>query len=115
MINIYGIKTCSSVQKAVKFCKENDIEYNFIDFRQTPIGEDKVNYFASKVDINLLCNSRGKKYKELNLKELNLDAEGKIQWCIKDNILIKRPVIEYGEDKVLIGFNQALYEEELLH
>ncbi|MGB3752118.1 MAG: arsenate reductase family protein [Arcobacteraceae bacterium] len=116
MINIYGIKTCSTVRKAIKFCKDNALEYTFIDFRATPLEEDKVKYFASKVDINLLFNNRGTKYKDLKLKEQNLDESGKLEWLIKENMLLKRPVVEYvkkDEDKVLISFNEEIYKEEL--
>jgi len=118
MINIYGIKTCSTVRKAIKFCKDNELEHSFIDFRATPLAHDKVNYFASKVDINLLFNNRGTKYKDLGLKELNLDENGKLEWLCKENMLLKRPVVEYqndGENKVLISFNQEIYEKELLN
>ncbi len=118
MINIYGIKTCSTVRKAIKFCKDNELEHTFIDFRATPLEADKVNYFASKVDINLLFNNRGTKYKDLGLKELNLDESGKLEWLCKENMLLKRPVVEYKnneENKVLISFNQEVYEKELLN
>ncbi|MEA3289914.1 MAG: arsenate reductase family protein, partial [Campylobacterota bacterium] len=65
MINIYGIKTCNSVRKAIKFCKENDLEHSFIDFRANPLDNEKVKYFASKVDINILFNNKGTKYRDL--------------------------------------------------
>jgi len=118
MINIYGIKTCSTVRKAIKFCKDNELEYSFIDFRATPLDEEKIKYFASKVDVNLLFNNRGTKYRDLALKDLNLDEEGKIDWLYKENMLLKRPVVEYikeSEAKVLISFNQEIYEKELLN
>jgi len=117
MITIYGIKTCNSVQKAIKFCKTNDLEYQFHDFRAEPLEPSKIDIFATHVDISKLFNSRGTKYKELNLKELNLDDQGKIEWLKKENMLLKRPVIEYqkaGMDKVLVAFDEELYKEELL-
>jgi len=117
MITIYGIKTCNSVQKAIKFAKTNELEYNFHDFRAEPLENSKIDFFASQVDINKLFNSRGTKYKDLKLKELNLDEAGKLEWLKKENMLLKRPVITYSknnEDKVLIAFDEALYKEELL-
>lgn len=113
MVTIYGIKNCSSVQKAVKFCKNNNIEYTLVDFRETPLDESKIKYFASKADINTLFNNRGQKYKDLNLKELNLDDKGKIEWLIKENMLLKRPVVEYNNN-ILIGFDEKRYKEELI-
>lgn len=53
----------------------------------------------------------------LKLKELNLDESGKLEWLKKENMLLKRPVIEYtknGEEKVLVAFNEEVYKEELL-
>jgi len=117
MITIYGIKTCNSVQKAIKFCKTNELEYSFHDFRAEPLDDAKIDFFAAHVDINKLFNSRGTKYKDLKLKELNLDEDGKLQWLKKENMLLKRPVVTYtkeNEDKVLVAFNEALYKEELL-
>jgi len=117
MINIYGIKTCSSVRKAVKFCKDNSLEHTLVDFRAEPLDEEKIKYFASKVDINLLFNNRGTKYKDLGLKDLNLDDNGKLEWLCKENMLLKRPVVEYqknNENKVLVAFKEEVYQSELL-
>lgn len=117
MVNIYGIKTCNTVRSAIKFCKDNNIQHTFVDFRATPLDANKVKYFASKVDIDLLFNNRGTKYKDLGLKELNLDENGKLEWLIKENMLLKRPVVEYtknDEDKVLVSFNEEKYKQELL-
>ena len=113
MINIYGIKTCNTVRKAIKFCKDNKLEFNFIDFRANPLDDEKVKYFASKVDINILFNNRGSKYRELKLKELSLDDNGKLEWLCKENMLLKRPILEY-KDKVLVSFDEEIYKKELL-
>ena len=113
MINIYGIKTCSSVRKAIKFCKEHNLEFSFYDFRETPLDNSKIEYFASKVDINILFNNRGTKYKDLKLKDLNLDENGKLQWLYKENMLLKRPIVEYSNN-VLVAFNEDIYKKELL-
>ncbi len=113
MINIYGIKTCSTVRKAIKFCKDNALEYNFIDFRATPLDNEKIKYFSTKIDINILFNTRGAKYRDLKLKELNLNDEGKLQWLQKENMLLKRPIVEYA-DKVLVSFSEDEYKQELL-
>jgi len=43
--------------------------------------------------------NKGKKYRDLKLKELNLDDEAKIEWLAKENYLIKRPVIEFDEER----------------
>ncbi len=113
-MTIYGIKTCSSVGKARKFMKENGIEFDFVDYKVESVGEDKIREWLKQIDIKTLFNTRGTKYRNLKLKELNLDDEGKIKWMAKENYLIKRPVIEYGDGKVFVGYNEEMYKETFL-
>ena len=111
MIRVYGIKTCGSVKKALKFLNECGVEYAFVDFKKTPVGCDKVDSWLEKVSIEKLFNNRGTKYRQLGLKELNLDEKGKREWLCKENLLIKRPVIELENGEVIVGFDEELYKE----
>lgn len=113
MVKIYGIKNCDSVKKALKFFKTHHIDFELIDFRQTPVGCDKIDAWLQKTDIEKLFNARSTTYRTLNLKTLQLDESGKREWLCKENLLIKRPVIE-KENRVIIGFNQPLYEGEFI-
>jgi len=89
--------------------KNNDLVYDFIDFRETPVDAQKIAQWLEKVSIDKLFNTRGTTYRTLKLKEQNLDESGKEAWLSKENMLIKRPVIEY-QDKVLVAFNEELYD-----
>jgi len=113
MIKMYGIPTCGSVKKAKKFFNENNIEFEFIDFKKTPVECEKIDEWLEQVDMKTLFNSRGTKYRTLKLKELNLDDEGKKEWLCKENLLIKRPVIEYN-NKVIVAFDEEKYKELFL-
>jgi len=113
-MTIYGIKTCSTVGKARKFMKEHGIEFEFVDYKVESVGEEKIREWLKQLDINVLFNSRGTKYRDLKLKELNLDDEGKIAWMAKENYLLKRPVIEYDNGKVHVTYNEDEYRELFL-
>jgi len=113
MIKVYGIATCGSVRNARKFFKENEIEIDFIDFKKVSIGCDKVDEWLQHVDINILFNNRGTKYRTLKLKDLNLDEVGKREWVCKENMLFKRPVIEY-DGTVLVGWDEEKYKQTFL-
>ncbi|WP_083754367.1 arsenate reductase family protein [Nitratiruptor sp. SB155-2] len=110
-MKVYGIKTCGSVKKALKFFNDNNIEYEFIDFKKSPVGCNKIDEWIEKVGIDTLFNTRGTKYRQLKLKELNLDDAGKREWLCKENLLIKRPVIEMDNGDVLVGFDEELYKK----
>jgi len=110
-MKIYGIKTCGSVKKALKFLNEKGIKYEFVDFKKTPVGCDKVDEWLSKVNINTLFNKRGTKYRQLKLKELNLDENEIKEWLCRENLLIKRPVIELDNGEIIVGFDEEKYKE----
>ena len=94
--------------------KENNIDFDFVDYKVESVGEEKIREWLKQVDINLLFNNKGKKYRDLGLKELNLDDERKIAWMAKENYLLKRPVIEYGEGKVLVAYDEEVYKKTFL-
>jgi len=109
-VKVYGIKTCGSVKKALKFFKDNDIDYEFVDFKKTPVDCNKIDEWIGKVGIDVLFNIRGTKYRTLKLKELNLDENGKREWLCRENLLIKRPVIEQDSGEVIVGFDEEKYK-----
>lgn len=112
-MNVYGIKTCGSVRKALAFFKEHNIEHTFIDLKKEPVDRAKIEYWLKDVELSKLLNNKGTTYRNLKLKDLNLDDEGKIEWLAKENMLIKRPVLEMS-DKSYVGFDEKTYEEMFL-
>jgi Spx/MgsR family transcriptional regulator len=112
MLKIYGIKNCDSVRKAINYLKSHDIKYEFIDFRETPVGHDTIASWLQHTDINTLFNSRGTTYRTLKLKELSLSDTDKQTWLAKENMLIKRPVIVF-DNKVIVGYNESQYLENI--
>ncbi|WP_198304583.1 arsenate reductase family protein [Arcobacter vandammei] len=113
MIKVYGIKTCGSVRNALKFFKDQNTEVEFVDFKTYTPNKEQLEDWTKKVDINILFNSKGTKYKTLGLKELNLDENGKKEWLIKEPMLYKRPVIEYG-NKVIVAWDEEEYKKIFL-
>lgn len=113
MITVYGIKNCDSVKKALSFFKKHEIEYNFIDFKSTPVDCATINSWLNHTDLKTLLNTRGTTYRTLGLKAMDLDDAAKIEWLGKENMLIKRPVVAYGGG-LLVGFDQTRYEGAFL-
>jgi len=109
MTHIYGIKSCGSVQKALKFLDAKGISYTFHDFKSTPVSREKIQTWASQAPLSILLNTKGTTYKTLGIKALELDDSGKIEWMSNHNLLLKRPVIEY-KDQLIIGFEPSYYE-----
>ena len=109
MIKVYGIKNCDSVKKALSFFKEHNLDYELHDFKITKVTCDRISSWLKQVEIKTLFNSRSTTYRTLELKALNLDEKAKEEWLCKENMLIKRPVIEFKE-KIVVGFDEDNYK-----
>jgi arsenate reductase (glutaredoxin) len=109
MTHVYGIKSCGSVQKALKFLDSHAISYTFHDFKTSNISRDTIAMWSTKAPLSTLLNTKGTTYKTLGLKGLELDDNGKIEWMGEHNLLIKRPVIEYN-NQLIVGYELSYYE-----
>lgn len=113
MIKVYGIPTCDTVRKARKFFKENEIEIEFIDFKKVSVGRDKTEYWLKYIELDKLFNNRGLTYRNLKLKDLNLDDTAKKEWLCKENMLFKRPIVEF-DGEALVGWDEEKYKNLFL-
>ena len=109
-MKVYGIKTCDTVRKALKFLKEKGVEFDFVDLKKEPVGCETIDRWLSRVDLATLFNKRGTKYRMLKLKDLGLDEAGMREWLCRENLLIKRPVVETDDGQVIVGFDPERYE-----
>jgi Spx/MgsR family transcriptional regulator len=110
MVKVYGIKNCDSVKKAIRFLQENRIDYELIDFKTRPVDCDIVKPWLEQVGIKTLFNTRGTTYRTLKLKELDLNEEEQTTWLCRENLLIKRPVLD-RDGKITVGFDPEHYKK----
>ncbi len=109
MTTLYGIRSCDSVKKARKVLENANIAYRFVDFDETPPDEALLREWAKHVGVDTLFNTRSKTYRDLGLKKKSLDENDKIAWMVRENRLIKRPVL-VENDRVTVGFDTAYYD-----
>ncbi|MDQ1325781.1 MAG: hypothetical protein QG564_905 [Campylobacterota bacterium] len=112
MLKVYGIKNCSGVKKAIKYFKAHQILYVFTDFRESPVTQKKIDAWLEHIDIHALFNTKSTTYRNLKFKESTLNEKEKATWLAKENMLIKRPVIEW-DDNIIIGYNESVYQQKL--
>ncbi len=113
MVEIYGIKNCDSVKKALRFLEKNSIEYRFVDLRDSFECEN-IGRWLTKVDITTLFNRRGRKYRELNLSKESLNDSQMAKLLCKEPLLIKRPVAVLENGDLIVGFEETKYKERFL-
>ncbi len=112
-MKIYGIKSCGSVKKALSYLDAHAIMYDFVDLKKEKIELSTIQRWLEHTPIQQLFNTRSATYRNLKLKELNLSDGEKIEWLLKEPMLIKRPVIEQ-DDAIMVGFDLDRYNQKLL-
>jgi len=86
------------------------LEYEFVDIKKNSVPCETIEKWLKKVDINVIFNKRGTKYRQLKLKDLKLDETGMKEWLCKEPMLMKRPILEHESGDVIVGFDEEKYK-----
>lgn len=110
MLTVYGIKNCDTVQKALTWLKNHNIEFEFHDFKKSGIGEDKLTAWAKETGWEPLVNKRGTTWKKLapEVQQGVTSEDSAFKLMQEKTSVIKRPVIE-SEKGVMLGFDEEKY------
>lgn len=109
MLRVYGIKNCNKVRDTFKWLDENDIDYEFINLKKDPLSEGKLDEFVHKVGLDVLVNKRGTTYRNLGLKDKDVDEDELFDLLLENQTMIKRPVLEL-DDAVLVGYDEDAFD-----
>lgn len=109
-MDIYGIKNCNTVKKALEWLKENHIDYTFHDFKKEQISAEKLQEWSQKIGYEKLLNKQGLTWKQLDAEtKATITGEKEaLQLLLDKNSMIKRPVLEIN-DKIVLGFKEEEY------
>ena len=105
---------CSTCQKARKWLQEHNIEFTerHIAEENPSCEELQAWYKKSGLPLKKFFNTSGMIYKEMQLKDKlpAMSEEEQIKLLATNGMLVKRPIV-VSEDKVLVGFKEAQWEE----
>lgn len=114
MLQVYGIKNCNTVKKALDWLNEHNLPYEFHDFKKEPATEEKLLSWEKELDWQSLVNKKGTTWRKLSAEEQAavVDAKSANKALLANNSMIKRPVIETPKG-ILLGFDETAYSEKL--
>jgi arsenate reductase len=109
---IYGIKACDTMKKARDWLGARGVVYAFHDFKASGIDEAHLQAWAGKVGWEVLLNRSGTTFKALpDDKKQGLDQAKAIALMMAQPSMIKRPVLDLGDGRLLVGFKPDAYAE----
>lgn len=113
-ITMYGIPNCDSVKKAKLWLAENEVEYQFHDYKKLGAEKDTLKVWCKAVGWENLVNRRGTSWRKLSESErTDLTETRAIGLMIANPSLIKRPVVTI-DDTVMVGFDEEEFAQKLL-
>ena len=110
-LTIYGIKNCDTMKKARAWLDAHKVAYAFHDYKAAGIERGKLEGWAKKAGWETLLNRAGTTFRKLPDKDKEGLTEKKaIALMLAHPSLIRRPVLELGGGKLLVGFKPEQYE-----
>jgi len=112
---VYGIPTCSTVRKARAALETIDRPYSFHDLRELPTLGTKLDQWLKVIDWTVLLNRRSTTWRQLNETERASAQEASTVRAVllAHPTLIKRPVVEWPDGKLTVGFDPAEWQQRL--
>ena len=111
-LTIYGIPNCDTMKKARAWLDSHGVAYDFHDYKKAGIDRQRLEAWSKKVGWETLLNRAGTTFLNLpgNDKQ-DVDERKAIDLMLAQPSLIKRPVLDLGGGKLLVGFKPENYHE----
>lgn len=105
MLKIYGIKNCDTIKKALNWLEQNNITYQFYDYKKVGVDLAILTQFVDEFGFENILNKRGTTWRKLGDRQNQItDNASAISLMQEQPSVIKRPLIDAGSKK-LVGFN----------
>jgi len=113
MTTLYGISNCNTVKKAKDWLQENNIDFQFHDYRKQGLTEELLNSFEEQLGWQKLLNKQSTSWRKLtDDQKSNICKQTALQYMLETPTLIKRPVL-VTDEKMIVGFKAENYQQEL--
>jgi arsenate reductase len=113
-VTIYGIKNCDTMKKARTWLEAQGVDHAFHDYKTAGIDKAHLERWSKEVGWETLLNRAGTTFRKLPDKDKQVgDAKTAIALMLKQPSMIKRPVLDLGRDRLLVGFKPELYKDAI--
>ena len=120
MLEVFGIKNCSTVKKSLTWLEEKKIPYEFLDVKKSVLSESLLKLWMDNMPKPYtwenLINKSGMTWRKLpdSKKNMELDKKYAIKLIMENASIMKRPVILKNKTIVTIGFDESEFNTKIL-
>lgn len=110
-IILYGIPHCDTVKKARAWLAGRGLEHHFHDFKKAGVPPDRLDAWLRAAGWERLLNRKGNAWRALDeaTRDAVSDAAGARAVMLAHASTIKRPVVEWSDGRITVGFDPAAW------
>ncbi len=113
MLTVYGIKSCDTCRRALKYLREHEIEHRFHDVRENGLDIQMLERWSERIDWDRLVNRQSLTWRKIpEADRASLTRNKAFATMIDQPTLLKRPVFE-DESFFAVGFSEKRFENFL--
>jgi arsenate reductase len=107
MTTLYGIPNCDTVRKARAWLNEQGLAHHFHDFKKQGVPPDALDRWLAAAGWERLVNRKGTSWRALDeaTRAAVGDAASARALLLAQPSVIKRPVVEWADGAVTVGFD----------
>lgn len=112
---MYGISNCDSVKKARAWLAERGAAPQFHDFKKSGVPPDRLDAWLAAAGWQRLLNRQGTTWRKLDgaAQAAVVDQATARALMLAQSSIIKRPVIEWPDGAVSVGFDAEDFAHRL--
>jgi len=113
-LQVYGIKNCDTVKKALAWISQRQLETEFHDLKKEELSKGLVAEWLSQIESGKLINRRSTTWRNLSDSQKTLtETSDLIQLIIEQPTLLKRPVL-FHQGVWSVGFDLQDWQSRLI-
>jgi Spx/MgsR family transcriptional regulator len=109
MTTLYGIPNCDTVKKARTWLTEHGMAHTFHDFKKQGVPAGALDRWLQAAGWETVINRKGTTWRQLDEATRTgvTDASSARAVALAQPSVIKRPVVEWDDGRITVGFNAA--------
>ena len=113
-ITVYGIAQCDTVKKARAWLAEQALDYHWHDFKKQGVPQALLEQCLQQFGRDALINRKGTTWRKLDpsVQAAVTDAASASALMADNPSVIKRPVVEWNDGTVTVGFDEAAWAQK---
>lgn len=113
MITVYGIPNCDTVKKARVWLTAHGVEHSFHDFKKQAVPPAHLDRWLQAAGWDTVINRKGTTWRQLDETTRTgvTDAASARAVALANPSVIKRPVVEWADGTITVGFNATDWQQ----